>query len=1502
MDAERHRRACEVFEAVCDAAEDTRGVLLQSLCAGDAELRRQVDAMLAADAVTSSDVDTGAADAIARSLARDLAGTESASTEAGPLPDRIGEFRVVRRLGSGGMGVVYEAEQEHPRRRVAIKVVHSWLQSEAFLGRFHREVEVLGGMLHPGIPQVYQAGTEGDRPYLVMERVEGEPLDRWIASNRPGVRRRIGLVAAICDAVHHAHERGIVHCDLKPGNVLVSATGAPKVLDFGVAAPAHLAGDETAPPMGTPSYMSPEQLRGERVLDARSDVFALGVLAYETFAGRVPFPAARSGRAEGLAAIEAGPPPLPGRPSLLRRDLDAVCRKAMALRPERRYETAAAFRADLLRSSSHRPVQARRSTTAYRLHAFVVRRRAALAAVAAAALAVGALAAGVGLVRDRARARAAAEAEEAARSRLTVAMAQVDHRLAERDPEGAAAAFRAFLEDPTNQGRAALPEGWLRYGGRLDVAGREEEARDAFARAYVGTSDRVVRREALGELARILRRRWEWSALGAVLRRLDAAGGLAPGDRRIRADRAAAGRDLAAAARLLADAADPTAPLAAALSSGRPLGIRPESLHPVDVDGDGRDEVVAWIHQEHRLEIRAGDAGFRRLGILRFPEGTPLPHRVWSLPGPPPTLVIQHDGRDGREGPTAIYPLAPGPPGDATLRPRWQGNVESLLSVAAADVDGDGRPEIYLGTGPYSRRLIRLTAVGDGAWVASSPHPGTDAIASDLLAIAAADVDSDGRDEIWVSAGAWRAYDVRVLTSVPGREDLRLSSRRRLGAATSLLPWRSPVGRAEMLVAVSARYASAEQFGADFPFAGPAGLYGLRPSASGIDADRRAVFECPVRGAANDEWRIRASGDFDGDGLRDLAISGETGRGLVALVLRGLADGGFGPLLLGQVMPMCALQLDDDPADELVVTFRDRDEEAWALGCGDTRPAPWVESEPSSPATAPRLPSGEPFRRVADLVEIGLVPVAAELLAAAADVANDSGRAAEARVWAASLEMAAGHGERAGLLLDRVADPRGVGPETRRERARLLARLHRYAAAVEAYEALSADPDAAGGDRDEVDAALAWLRPQIAAVASIDLRFDRPLSAAWRILEPGAVRRDRRRGVLDLDVFGGGRAVAVLPVRLVGPRVAIRGRLAVREGEFGAGLAVHLRSTDAPETSRIGLSLTYTGGGGFTDRAVRCEPPGRHGLIEDVRRIGPDGSAETIAFEIVHVPATGETRCVLGWPRSGDVREAATSAAYALPGEAWELAIEAAGDGRYGAGMRLRASLESLRLEGAEIVPEDGPAAPLALADGDPEAALAGADPSDPLPRAYALLELGHVGDAAGAAAAAHVAGDPRLPALVRSSDPVLTLPLLERLGPGFLELYEWSWRECFNDPHHGSAWRSLAVLPADALDGGTPAQRRLLLCRARAAWDAGRPAEAAAALRRLVERADPGEGSLRTEAHLLLASIAAASGRTAEAAAQVRAFVASSATREEAEDRLRREPLLADFSVSGAE
>lgn len=301
-----------------------------------------------------------------------------------PLPAEIGAYVIRRRLGEGGMGLVYEGEQKTPRRPVAIKVVRGGNTADEYRVRlFQREVQTLGRLRHPAIAAIYEAGqTQDGQHFFAMELVRGVPLTDFVRDHHMPRAGRLKLFCRICEAINYAHQRGVVHRDLKPTNILVGPEGDPKILDFGLARMSDAEGTvstmtDVGRLMGTLPYMSPEEARGNvDEIDTRADVYSLGVILYELLTDRLPLTVRRAALGEAVRVICEE---LPQKPSsfdrTLRGDLDTITLKALEKEPARRYQSAAMLADDLERHLADQPILARRSSGFYQLRKFLVRHR-----------------------------------------------------------------------------------------------------------------------------------------------------------------------------------------------------------------------------------------------------------------------------------------------------------------------------------------------------------------------------------------------------------------------------------------------------------------------------------------------------------------------------------------------------------------------------------------------------------------------------------------------------------------------------------------------------------------------------------------------------------------------------------------------------------------------------------------------------------------------------------------------------------------------------------------------------------------------------------------------------------------------------------------------------------------------------------------------------------------------------------------------------------------------
>ncbi|MEQ8770027.1 MAG: tetratricopeptide repeat-containing serine/threonine-protein kinase [Phycisphaerales bacterium] len=451
-----------LFERVMNLDPPERERALDEAAEADKQIVSEVRHMIAADS------------AIGSSLESPPLVSAGAIDRARPSPE-INGFTILRRIGAGGMGIVFEADQQSPRRRVALKLIRSGLLSENLLRRFALESEALGRLQHPGIAQIFEAGTsETGEPYFAMEFVEGKTLIDYAREHGLDRRERLELFAEVCDAVQHAHQKGVVHRDLKPSNILVNAAGEPKVLDFGVA---RLIDDEMSPAsiatqagqlVGTIAYMSPEQAAGDADrIDTRADVYSLGVILYELLSGRLPVDVDGTPLLEALNRVRQHEPARLGSfDTRCRGDVETIVGKALAKEPEHRYGSAAELAEDIRRHLNDQPINARPPTASYHFRKFARRNKTLVAASAIVCLTVlGALGV-VSFALDEAVTQRAIADEQRAEARAQAAITTEVSRFMHLDllsaivpgKEGADVTVREVVDTAAAEVDASFPE------------------------------------------------------------------------------------------------------------------------------------------------------------------------------------------------------------------------------------------------------------------------------------------------------------------------------------------------------------------------------------------------------------------------------------------------------------------------------------------------------------------------------------------------------------------------------------------------------------------------------------------------------------------------------------------------------------------------------------------------------------------------------------------------------------------------------------------------------------------------------------------------------------------------------------------------------------------------------------------------------------------------------------------------------------------------------------
>ena len=513
MDPRNAEQLRAIFDEAAERPEGERAEFVHSASGGDVELEREVSSLLAALTTQSGALETDSGTWLVDAVAGEGGQTSQLGQESDAiLPTQlrgeiVGDFRLLREIGRGGIGSVYEAEQISVKRRVAVKLLQSWTASRESRRRFIEESATLAKLTHPGIAHVIAAGTrtldlsgpdhalaEGifsdlhSVPWIAMELVEGAStiLD-WSRGQPP--QQVVRILASVCDALHHGHQQGIIHRDIKPANILVNERGEPKIIDFGIAraigtnAATASSDTMTGTLLGSPRYMSPEQCEGcGNAVDTRSDVYSLGVVLYEALTAAMPYAVDDTAIAACMLAIcqsQAADPR--GAMPTLSKDIAAVLLKALRKSPAERYQSASDFAADLRRVLNQEPVMARATPWPHRV-ILLIRRRpvvSLLGLVAMLGVIAGVVGITIGLANERVARRAADR--EAWLANLTAADSYL------RDGNGGMARRRLDAIPESRRGWE-----WHLLYAKSDTSSESWRITDVKGRTFISPSGKTV--------------------------------------------------------------------------------------------------------------------------------------------------------------------------------------------------------------------------------------------------------------------------------------------------------------------------------------------------------------------------------------------------------------------------------------------------------------------------------------------------------------------------------------------------------------------------------------------------------------------------------------------------------------------------------------------------------------------------------------------------------------------------------------------------------------------------------------------------------------------------------------------------------------------------------------------------------------------------------------------------------------------------------------------------
>ena len=1247
---------------------------------------------------------------------------------------QIGRYRVLDRLGAGGMGVVYAAYDPELDRTVAIKLIYGdsdarGLQRSQELLR--REAQALAKLAHPNIVAIHDVGVHAGQVFVAMEFVVGRTMRQWWEQHDPDWQEVLAAMVQAGRGIIAAHAAGLVHRDIKPDNLLIGDDGRVRVADFGIARHAPNAAPSTPIPypsgsgrelatigergalIGTPAYMPPEQHDGGEV-GPYSDQFSFCVTLWEGLFGQRPF-VGEAAKLPGI--IRAGVPTRPeGAPELPAWLAQAV-RRGLSPRYEDRWPSMQAL-LDVLALD----FAARRARRNWRVLF------AALAAVVGVALVLG------GRSLQAVRARDAAE--RAAAARLVGVGASVQRLLARDLRDEAEETLRAFVEEPELRDTQAAIDAWLLWADHMEARSDRAAAQAAVVEAYTALPPDDPREPAIAlRIAQQFRGAWKFAELAAlgdqVAQRWPDAAHTAAWTR-LRAEAALARGDLAGFLAQVDAAGAPgeyedIAPALRALASAS-CPLRDEMLvYPTDWPGNPGPELLTI--QKDGITIRRMDTALTPVGPRL--DGLPLhaanahPRPLVRVPGGP-SYLIGHAHPPINE--MSLIEL-----GDAGSRELLRWSEDGPGASATADLDGDGVRELYVGTTAYTRKLYRLDPDAAGVWQRRLAHLPTDATHSDINALVPGDFNGDGHEELAAAVGAWRAYDVRIFEAAPDGE-LRIAARRRFGHVTRMASLRAADGQTLLVLAKDETAPSKEAWPPGEPQGEATGIHIVRRSGDTIV--QVAHFPWPAQAHWFHPQRATGImvGDVDGDGLQDVVVALGIGAPFAtSMVIRQRRDG-FASAALGGATPLLVGNFDADPADEVLATVR-RGETIegclFGVAGAPVAGAP-VAAIPAPQRSAATPPLADPmltraWTRAENLASFGLHGDAARALERRITLAEAAADRRALRRRSAELYEAAGDAVQAGEHFEALADEGDVAAAVRA--------VANYEEALRLPEALGVAQRALG--RDGLPAAqaseLRLAQQRLTAVerreTRVELRFDGPLDPAWQIEEPLALRIDPVHSELIVEASADMRTLASLPIVLTGEPLTLEFDLDVDRAEWGAGLAVSLRSVEGDEL----VADLAVGGGGGGGHLVRNDT---FAMAWDLGIRATPNPAErtTHRMRALFLPAHGRMQAE---ERGSDPDEMRRPLARPLRPGPHTLLLRAPAV-RDGSTQQIRGRVRRIGLLGARLAAAPAPAGAhadlaRALASGAWQAALAIAvdDTAETrLWRATALAELGRSGEA----------------------------------------------------------------------------------------------------------------------------------------------------------------------------
>ena len=1103
--------------------------------------------------------------------------------ELGGEPALIGRYQVRGRLGEGGMGVVYSAYDPELDRAVAIKLMFPDVDPERVLRSqemLRREAQALAKLAHPNIVAIYDVGVHAGQVFVAMEFVVGRTMRQWWTERRPGWQEVLAALVQAGRGIVAAHALGLIHRDIKPDNLLIGDDGRVRVADFGIVRHDPLAAEHAATAaggarelatitgrglVGTPAYMPPEQHAGG-VVGPHSDQFSFCVTLWEGLYGRRPFDDAWALPGVSRALVPTRPEGAPELPAWL----DRAVRRGLAREVGERWPSMQAL-LDVLAVD----FDARRARRNRRLTLGVL----ALVGCVALVLGVGALQAK--WARDG--------RERAAALRLVDVRASVAGMLARDARAEAEETLRAFVQEPELRDTSAAIDAWLMWADYMDAVSDRPAAQTAVVEAYTALPEDDPREPAIAlRIARQFRSAWNFDALAVLGEQVAARWPTAsqgPDWSELRADAALARGDLAGFlalhdAGLVRSPRGELAPVLRRLATRRCPSQKPVDVLVADWPGSAGLELISTERDFFRYLPRPRT--LRRMDLDLTPVGPELDASYFVGPTFRPLQRVP-GGLDH----LVAYDVEPKEISLHELRVdglhevlRWRDDGPS--AVAAADLDGDGARELYVGTATYTRKLYRLEPDAHGVWQRRPAHPPTDAIHSDIRALVPGDFDADGREELAAAVSAWRAFEVRIFEAGPDGA-LQVVARHRFGNVTHMAALRAADGSTLLALAKDDTARSKEAWAQEAPQGDPAGVYVVRRRGAALEPV--AYFPWVQR----DPWgppssaRMLHIGDFDADGRDDVAVGFHSESPHAELMLlHQRPDGTFANLVLGRLEPIHAGDFDGDPGDELLVMIKEGESAELCILGVDGDPVAGGALRHPTPELAelhdPLL--ARTWTRTENLAGFGLYGQAARSLEQALALTTHEADRRVLRRRAAEFYEAAGDAVRAGERFEALA-AEGAPEAALRAVASFEQGLRMSDALRVARAAL-----AAGGLTPEQESELRLARERLAPIerrdARVELRFDRPLDPGWQIHEPLALRVDPVHDHLVVEASADTNVIASLPIELTDGPLTIEFDVDIDRAEWGTQLSLALCTPEGELA--LQLLITAGGGGGYLRR------------------------------------------------------------------------------------------------------------------------------------------------------------------------------------------------------------------------------------------------------------------------------------------------------------------------------